>query len=81
MNEIYFLILSQKKNYLLHNNVVQQIHYFDTNILSRGYSTKFQGGGYDMHPLQCKMEIPGGVGGLTEKFPPWGGWIFSGTTQ
>ena len=30
-----------------------------------GYSTKFQGvGDYKKQPLQCKMEIPGGVGGL-----------------
>ena len=78
---------SRRKNYLLHNNIVQQIQYFDANILSRGYSTKFQAvGGYDTHPLQCKMEIPavgggGGGGSSNLKVPSVGGmdifWNFT----
>ena len=39
-------------------------------------------GGYDKHPLQCIMEIPGGWGGGSKvNMPFMGVWIFSGTTQ
>ena len=52
---------------------------FDTNILSRGYPTKFKnygnsrgwgGGGYYTYPLGWKFP---GVGGLKQKCPPWKG--------
>ena len=40
--------------WLLGSNLSQKYNILDTNILSRGYSTKFQGvGGYDKQPLQC----------------------------
>ena len=74
-----------KRNFYNDPNIIlcNKYNIFDTNILSRGYSTKFQGvEGYDKHPLQCKMEIPGGGGGGSNlKVPYVGVWIFSGTTQ
>ena len=46
-------------------------------------SWKFQGGGGEvgstMKPLGT--ENPGGWGVKLEKNPPWGVWIFSGTTH
>ena len=61
MNEIFFSSFSRrKKNYLLHNNIVQQIQIY----FPEGTQPQFQGvEGYEMHPLQCKMEIPGAGGG------------------
>ena len=66
MNENIFshFIAEKKLNIFRIIILCNKYNIFDTNILSRGYSTKFQGvEGYDKHPLQCKMEIPGGGGG------------------
>ena len=59
---------------------------FDTNILSRGYSTKFQGMGVYMtsnpHSVKWKFQGGGGGGVSKVKVPSVGSMdIFSGTTQ
>ena len=40
----------------------------------------FLGGGY-FSGQKKKWKFQGGGGGAYVKFPPWGVWIFSGTTQ
>ena len=62
MNEKIFshFIVEKKLNIVRIIILCNKYNIFDTNILSRGYSTTFQGvGGYEMDRLQCKMEIPG----------------------
>ena len=63
-----FLILSLKKNYLLHNNIVQQHFQHKINILSEGNPTKLNNYGNSKGVLS-KSALGGEV------------WIFSGTTQ
>ena len=62
----FFSHFLAEKNYLLHNNIVQQILYFGHKYIFQRVLNQIQGvGDYDTHPLQCKMEIPG-VGGRGE---------------
>ena len=63
-----FLILSLKKNYLLHNNIVQQHFQHKINILSRENPTKLNNYGNSKGVLS-KSALGGEV------------WIFSGTAQ
>ena len=90
MKSFVFPFFYRRKNYLSHI-IIQRNNIFDTNILSRGYPTKWKnygnsrGWGYDKHPLEWKFH---GLGGLKQNCPPCvvgagGGevWIFSKTTQ
>ena len=86
MNDMIFShFLAEKKKNLSHKKTqCNKYNIFDTNILPRGYSTKFQRvGDYNKQPLQYKMEIPvGGGGGTKVKVPSVGGMdVFSGTAQ
>ena len=60
--------------------MAKTISIFDRNILSRGYPTKLE---YYGNPRVCVCGGGGGgdVGGLKQKCPAGGGWIFFGTTH
>ena len=68
MNEKNFSHFIAEKNYLLHNNIVQQHFQHKINILSRGNPTNLNNYGNSKGVLS-KSALGGEV------------WIFSGTTQ
>ena len=89
MNEKFFShFIAEKKLNIFHIIILcNKYNIFDTNILSRGYSTKFQGMGAYMtsnpHSVKWKFQGGGGGGGVSKvKSPSVGSMdIFSGTTQ
>ena len=87
MNEKFFshFIAEKKLNIFCIIILCNKYNILDTNILSRGYSTKFQGMGAYMtsNPHSVKWKFQGGGGGVSKvKVPSVGSMdIFSGTTQ
>ena len=85
MNEKIFshFIAERKLNIFRIIILCNKYNIFDTNILSRGYSSKFQGMGVHMtsNPHSVKWKFQGG-GASKVKVPSVGSMdIFSGTTQ